>query len=164
MTGRWYTAAHERRLGGTLALFAQCLMGPEPVTLVTLAPDPSVPIAERRRQIVAVPEQLDAYDPLSPALVALDPGDDLADGPAGLAGRRRLARFVLPLGRHDPLVEAFLKRGFTQASKPSGANGRCGIMLARKLVCDRARSVSMAGQGGARAAAGDLISVEIGLP
>ena len=155
MTGRWFTAARERRLGGTIALFAQCLMGPEPVTLVTLALDPGVPIAERRRQIVAALEQLDAYDPLSPALVALDPGDDLADA---LAGRRR---FALPLGRRDPLAEAFLKRGFKRAAEPSG---RCGIMLARKLACDHARIVSMAGQDGPRAAAGDLIGVEIGLP
>ena len=164
MTGRWFTGPRERRLGGTVALFAQCLMGPEPVTLVTLAPDPNVPIAERRGQIVGVLEQLDTYDPLSPALVALDPGDDLLDGLAGFMDRRRFAGFALPLGHRDPLVEAFLKRGFTWASKPPGAGGRCGIMLARKLVCDHTRSVSMTGQGAARAAAGDLISVEIGLP
>ena len=106
MTGRWFTAAHGRRLGGTIALFAQCQTGAGPVTL---ALDPGVSTAERRRQIVAVLEQLDAYDPLSPALVALDPGDGLADAPRRPAALRPAARPPRPAGRG--LLEARLQAG-----------------------------------------------------
>ncbi|MCB1883988.1 MAG: hypothetical protein KDG89_08340 [Geminicoccaceae bacterium] len=169
MSGRWFQAAAERRLGGTVALFARIGLGHEFVTLTTVALDPALPMQERRQQVLSLLERLDAHDPLSPALVALDPGgDDLFQDLGSFAERPRIARLALSLGRLDPLLGAFLKRGFSWASGHLSAGARSaprsGVFFARKLRCEAARVVPAVDASGNRFARSDLAVVEIGLP
>lgn len=167
MSGRWFMRGTERRVGGTLALFAQCALGTEAVIVVTLALDPEVPLSERQGQLLGVLEQLDTYDPLSAALIAVDPGgDDLFTNLDGFTERPRLSRLVRSFVRLDPLLEAFLKRGFSWASGRLGAGvtSECrGVFFARKLAPEGARLVPALKPSGGRLARSDLIAVDIKL-
>jgi len=150
-----------RRLGGTVALFAQLLLEAGPLTIVAMRQNAAEPASRREAMLVDLLDHVAVYDPLHPVLLALGGCDDLLEPPGrpGIAGRWRFrrgggagSRLAKRLQGWREVVAAPAHGGIARAGTtavedqaPSLLHRPCGRLLCRGLAVTLAEASAFPG-------------------
>lgn len=159
-SGRWFDGAFdERRVGGRIAVLAECALAGRPVVFVSAHYESHTDPADRVEQTRAMLDAIDAHAPKTPVLI----GGDFNTSTFTLAGKRNAAavaaaiagdskRLVRP-EPYEPMFELLAARGYdrsncnvplapTQRTRPDGTPpppfGKIDWLFSRGLRCTEA--------------------------